>query len=311
MTTKHLIPTGYLIIVLLLFTSCIKTLSDQLPEPPPKLVVNAAISSDSILTVNISKSIPILNNENNMTLPFVQGATINFYEDGQFLFPLQETDHGYYSKPAYKPSEGRVYSIKVDKQGFASVSAQTTIPEKVGIISFDTTIVTEEYQDYSEKIISCELKYTDDNNIENFYSLECIKSYYDPDDNYFVEHQYIFVEESEEYFYDKPYGILLWTDKLTNGQTVSIKFEIDPYYIYYQPEGNDDVSVKYTIYLKSLEEDYYQYEKSKHLYYENGDGDDPFTEPVLIYSNVENGLGVFGGFSSDTTSFNYFIDYQY
>jgi hypothetical protein len=80
---------------------------------------------------------------------------------------------------------------------------------------------------------------------------------------------------------------------------------------FYSIKADGFTAIKKMVYLKSLEEDYYQYEKSKHLYYENGDGDDPFTEPVLIYSNVENGLGVFGGFSSDTTSFNYFIDYQY
>jgi hypothetical protein len=309
MNTKNLIFAGYLLMILVLGNSCIKTLNDQLPEMEPKLVVNAAISPDSILTVNISQSVPVLNNESSDNAPFVSGAAINFYEDGQYLFQLSETENGYYKKPDFTPVPDHSYQIEIEKQGFQKVKAVTTIPATVLIDSFDTTVTIDDYGDYQDILIKCKLKYTDDVAAENYYAVECYSTYFNEDNEKFVEKQYIYVDENEEYFYDKPYGELLWTDKLTNGQTVTIKFTLYPYYGYYSPEGNEDRSVKYTIYFKSLEENYYKYKKSLYLYYENGGGDDPFTEPVLIYTNVEDGLGIFGGCNNDTTSFNYTIEY--
>jgi hypothetical protein len=53
-------------------------------------------------------------------------------------------------------------------------------------------------------------------------------------------------------------------------------------------------------YLKEITEDLYRYYYSyeEHLYAK----DDPFSEPVTVFSNVNNGLGIVGAFAQDVDS---------
>jgi len=48
--------------------------------------------------------------------------------------------------------------------------------------------------------------------------------------------------------------------------------------------------------LSSVSEDYYKYNVTL-AKYEQTQGD-PFAQPVQVYSNIENGFGIFGGYSS-------------
>ncbi len=300
------------ILAVLLFSSCTKTIDDQLPENEPKLVINGLINPDSVLRVNISKTVHVFENESSNNPPFIEGAATKFYRDGEFLFNLEEGDNGYYSKPGYFPSLNHNYKIEVEKTGYPSVFAETKIPSPVLIQSFDTTLNSGNGDDdfyYGEKI-SCELKYHDPSGTGNFYRLDCFLLYYDEAGNEYLSIQYIYVNENEEYLFDKTFGYLLWTDQLTDGDEVTINFGFYPDG-YYFAEGNPEnaSSVTYLFVLNSVSEDFYRYDKTRSLYFDTGGSNNPFSEPVLIYTNITNGFGVFGGFSNDTVSLQYTFDY--
>ena len=55
------------------------------------------------------------------------------------------------------------------------------------------------------------------------------------------------------------------------------------------------------IYVAVVDKPYYQYLKAISA---SGkiDNDDPFSEPVLTYTNVQGGLGVFAGFNTTATT---------
>ena len=50
--------------------------------------------------------------------------------------------------------------------------------------------------------------------------------------------------------------------------------------------------------LRTLSEDQYRYQRTRILQ-EFSEGD-PFSEVVPVYTNVENGFGIFAGYSSDS-----------
>jgi hypothetical protein len=52
--------------------------------------------------------------------------------------------------------------------------------------------------------------------------------------------------------------------------------------------------------LRSISKEYYDYQTSLNEYW-NADGN-PFAQPVQVFTNIENGFGIFAGFgkSSDT-----------
>jgi hypothetical protein len=57
--------------------------------------------------------------------------------------------------------------------------------------------------------------------------------------------------------------------------------------------GGSDGSQKFRFTLTKGDEAYYQYHRSLFSF----EGDNPFAEPVRLYSNVNGGLGVVAGFS--------------
>jgi hypothetical protein len=58
---------------------------------------------------------------------------------------------------------------------------------------------------------------------------------------------------------------------------------------------NQSDSTIIVVSLMSLSEDYFKYKLSLEKYQETAG--DPFAQPVQVYSNVENGFGIFGGYS--------------
>lgn len=296
------------ILTILLFSSCTKVLDDELPENEPKLVINGLINPDSILNINISKTVHVFENEGNNSLPFIEGATTKFYRDGEFLFNLEEHENGYYSKPGFFPSLNHTYKIEVEKSGFKAVNAETRIPNPIDILSLDTIHASESSDYYYGTKIKCDLKYLDPAGVDNYYRLDCFLHYVDEQGQEVVYRQAVYVDENDEYFFDKSWNYLLWADPLSDGNEVTISFGIYiDNYAYY--ENNDTVDVSYLITLSTLSKDLYKYDKTRSLFFDSGGSDDPFSEPVLIYSNITDGYGVFGGFSGDTISFQYSYNY--
>jgi hypothetical protein len=99
--------------------------------------------------------------------------------------------------------------------------------------------------------------------------------------------------------------VLFFSDELFNGEMKEIQINYFPYYsgvglfYYYVP------SRKFTVYLRSISENYYRFRKSEKAYssFRNqfelwkGAGD-----YVQIYSNIENGYGLFAGYSTSMDS---------
>ncbi len=296
-----------------LFTSsCIKNINDDIPKTEPKLVINGIINPDSIFKVNISKTVHVFENETQQNLPFIQGAVVKVFKDGEFLFNLDEGNNGYYLKSGFYPSRAHIYKVEVEKAGYTTISAETGLPDFIPVNDFDTTIrITTDYG-YPETVIDCKLQYHDPAGVENYYRLDCFVSYTDNDGVTFVERQYVYVDDANSHLYDKDYSYLLWSDVLNDGNDVTVDFNT---YVYFYPDENsgmnsDSVELTYTVFLSTMSEDYYKYDKTRSLYYENGGSSDPFTEPVLIYTNVDNGYGIFGGAGSDTISFKYLYEIQ-
>jgi hypothetical protein len=51
--------------------------------------------------------------------------------------------------------------------------------------------------------------------------------------------------------------------------------------------------------LLNTEKSYYQYHKSLHNY---NDSEIPFSEPTLLYTNIEGGLGIFTSYTKKVVS---------
>ncbi len=92
---------------------------------------------------------------------------------------------------------------------------------------------------------------------------------------------------------------ILFSDQLIDGKPYSIRAMAMTHSLSSADSAVVDIR------LHSISESYYKYLKSRQKHYESID--DYLAVPVIVYSNVENGTGFLGGYSSDVYTFTTFI----
>jgi hypothetical protein len=181
---------------------------------------------------------------------------------------------------------------------------------------------------YTETLRVFHLKFTDPGNIKNYYRFTCSitrghrENYYWNDEigayEYIDSIKIVYVDNQDDIsistddpllvgeddaddflFMDAGNEYNLFTDELINGQTYELSFN-NYYYSDYKEEMQEGEFVESTIQLMTLSNEAFLYIKSS---YEHWWYDEEFlTEPVQVYSNINNGLGIFAGYSIDEYS---------
>ena len=285
---KHLflIITGFT-----LFISCEKEIVLPENDSKPQVVVNCMFAADSTWLITLSESRALLNND---ALPYISNGTIKLLNDadleiGEFIFDSE----GKYRLSAPTPIVGSTYKIKVDVPGYETVSAAAYAPKMADIIAIDTLSKPHIYA------MSYDIKIQDQINVANYYSVSIIgRSYWvdteTMDTNVYevsgittaepyVANGYEDFETNERYAEE-----FFFSDELFDGDLIS--FKVIGSLITIDNPGF------YRVCIKSYSEAAYKYFVSLKKY-EQADGDF-FAEPVQVISNIENGLGIFGGYST-------------
>ena len=316
--------------IFFLSQACESVLFIELEEAEKLIVVNGVITNESTVAVQVSRSRHILDNAPVVPL---EDATVRLYHGGGLVEDLTYSENGYYMTGYFTPAIGETYTIEVENAGYPAVTASSEIPEPVMIQRLDTATVTIVYDDeydygYSEEFLQFDLTLNDPPGVENFYLLfaEADRSwteyrdttvrvvdslYYGGQWNYFLKDSTYTIYEIHRYT-DWPYintediiveamtshGVL-FSDQLIEGKTYSIRGE----FYAYQLEASDSAVVD--IKLQSISESYYKYLKSRQNHYDTKEN--YLAVPVIVYSNVEEGAGFFGGYSADVYTITTFI----
>ncbi|OFX45366.1 MAG: hypothetical protein A2046_06545 [Bacteroidetes bacterium GWA2_30_7] len=305
-----LFESCYYLILFILFTftfySCRKVIDVELPSKEGKIVINSFFNNNESLIINISKSLHILDNKESKLL---DDAIVNIYENNVFKEKLTNINNGNYIANTFIPSFDKLYKVNVSYPDLKDAYSENMIPMPIKIISIDTSTVYttnnntgmnqnggNSYPQYQLKI-----KFKDNESVKNFYSL-----------NVFVKNQNSYIKSSQNIQLNNYYPIYFtstdliiesmqnnatafFSDDFINGKEYVIIINIDKYNF---PNTNNEVLVV----LNSVSEDYFLYSKSYNLY-QSVKGN-PFAEPVQVYNNIENGYGIFAGYSSDTLGLN-------
>jgi len=293
---KRLIIKGFCFIVLIA-VSCVQELDvDRLPESRQQLVLMGLFSQKDTFAVQLTKSYPITYDSHELDykeLIYVKNGTIELYENGILIDTLKHQKEGYYQAPGFIPSAGKTYAVRASAPGFEeTIHAKSSIPEPVKIHKLDTS--------QSNTI----LYFNDPQNEKNYY-WSFIKrfdylEYYGPNhpDNWL----WIGDHADNDYRYAPAAAQsnlrLILEDSELNHQTGTFEMELT-----LKARARMGYSIL-IIYLANLSEDLYKY-----LYTLNQQVKTTGTilpEPVILYDNVENGIGIFGGYGAavDTLIFD-------
>lgn len=280
---------------LFLIYSCEKIIDIDIPERERKIVLNSLITPDSLIKIHLSESESIL--KAGFSMDIIENATVQLYENNSFAALLLYTGEGCYVSSDFYPREESQYRVEVSVPGKDPVSSSVLIPDTVKIISIDTNIISSN-KEWAE--LQVRLKFVDPKEIDNYYIVKAKTFGRDPINpalsgfgpmNVYLESESPIISK-----YGKPEGGLVFSDKLIDGSTYELSFDL-----YFYPYGSDSLSTFIHFYLQSISESYYYYVVSKAMQEELTDN--PFAEPVQVYNNIEGGLGIFGAYSSSVDSF--------
>jgi len=296
---KHLI----FILIILITTSCSKIIEIDIPEKDKQVVVNCLLTPDSTLNVELTKSLYIFENNTD----FINNATVELYENNIFVENLTYKDSGNYYSPNINPMENNIYEIRISTPDFTNILAIDTIPEKVLINSILTTdyIGTNQFgQSFAELTVDI----TDPSNTDNYYEIFLMCRYVVdyPVNNtvittgvrWFSNDIAITEENGTTDNNTNKYGSFIFSDKYFKGQNYDLK-------VNYLPEtGTEDY--KLFVILNTVSKQYYDFKK-KLMLYRNARNNEfwGINEPVFVSGNINNGLGIFAGYSTNIDSLNW------
>ncbi len=293
-----------------ILSSCEKYIEFEGENKPPRLVVNGLIEPDSVFRVDLSHSLGFIDVGE---IRSVENGTVDvFLKNGPFLETLAHMGDGIY-EGSLVALAGESYRVEAAAAGMADVSAVDIVPYPVAIANWDTITSTSEGF-FGSSSLNVSFTITDPAG-ENYYAIEAFEAQYytvdvvgyDPqteqpiyDTIYFDNPQRFALGLStndvvltSEYTSALGDGILydnrfLFSDELFRGSTRTFNFNIDYF------TGSSDMEIK----LTSISADLFQYYRTQRSY--NDASGDPFSEPVQVFSNIEGGLGIWGGQSSQS-----------
>lgn len=294
----------YLFIYLAILYSCTKIVPLNNIPADDKLVLNSILNPDSAITVYLSKTSAILDTN----IYWINDAEIEVYKNDIFEGLLTNIAAGKYMSSVF-PEEGATYSLKINYPGYETPSSSDSIPKMIPL-NYSTYTTPVGFDESGFPISEAYINFSDPINQKNYYELIFLEEYNNVLDvfNYFLETDPAFNAEGAPPNY---YGLLYFSDELFNGSVYTFKMKFSAGY---QMDGDGEYidSGPYYIVLRSISENYYLYKKSLawHLFTQGNSISDinsflVLGDPVDMYSNIENGYGIFASYSSDTTRLHF------
>ena len=305
--------------------SCSEVIDIDVEEEDKVLVLNGMLSPDSLIKINLGKSMGILDGDN--SFEFIYNAEVKLYEDDEFIQNMPIDTFGYYISSIY-PKMNSKYKIIVTSGDFPQIEAETTIPKIVPISEMTSDFTmdsvteqwwnpqTQEYFDTTFISMSEEgyinITFDDPANETNFYfvTLSALLPIYEYSE---FGGEYVRVGEKmtsisyevntisyNNYFYMNNFTGYIIADELFNGQSYTLNAKIYSWnFGGYYGQNSMPLSPIY-VHLHSVPEELFNFITSYNKYEEASYN--PFAEPVNIFSNIKNGYGFFMGYNTATDS---------
>jgi hypothetical protein len=313
-----------LIIVMLLLVSCTEVIEFKGEKMDPKIVIYSLLQPDSVITVSVTKSHPVF--EEKYVPQQITDAVVKLYRDGEFIgtliyvAPVPQPEYypavpfSKYVSQGVKPVSGSTYRIEVEMAGLKTASGEAKLPDLVPILGIDTA---EDLQAEENILLKVKVRFSDPAGKNNFYritarradgsyygnkgepwSLDFPVMVYEEDCSYASGNDPVINPQQEEdlfgmYLQNSYY---IFGDELIAGKQYDLALELNHRW----PDTDYYEFSQFNFELQSITEDLYLYLRSSSAHSQTNESF--ITEPVLVYTNIENGLGVVGAMSSSAVT---------
>lgn len=279
--------TSSILAFLILLFSCETIVDIPIPFEKPQVTVNGVLKANYPPEIELTYSKHIL--DNNYDYAPISNAQVTLESESGSIELEFDGEKEVYQNPDYLIQAGTGYRVIVSVPDYDPIEASDEVPATVRIKDFTLhgEVPQKDNSESSDQSVSI---FFDDPAGENFYE---IYAYYSNSyENESEERRNPVYLTAKNPVYENNYAAwdsILLNDKLFDGGEASIELLISSYYF-------DEPDIY--IVLNSVSKSYYQYATTFGL--QDWNEGDPFAQPVQVFSNVKNGIGILMGRSSDS-----------
>jgi len=271
----------FIIIGLLTIGACTKPIDLELPPYSSKIVVNGEFDSEKTIELQVTRSLPILQ-ASDSTGYLLKNASITVFENGVVIGNATYMAGKYFLNK--QPKNGASYRVDVTAPGYNNASANLNIPKATPISASYKDSIGLDADGF--KVGQLTVSFTDAPGTSNYYRF-FIRYYNSGIMTWFpftiVSNDILFLNNEKQ-----KDGSYLFSDATFSGKTKTLTFNVQSATVKGSP--------KFEISIKSFNEDYYYYLQQTNAY--NQDGNGFSNDPVILRTNVTDGLGIIGGVSN-------------
>lgn len=304
-----------------LLCSCTKEIDFNGDYTGEKIVLFSCANPDQALTATVYKSVFIYSKDAGNCTQTLSGAKVTVIVNGKDTYTFKEVktvyehdsedywmyggkefDTEYVSE--YIPKPGDHIVVKASYPGLKDVQGETAVPQRPVARISSSRVEDNPDNEYWDRM-HFSVTITDPAGEENYYRLNAMTESKGQEwDEYAISQNWHVLYSRDVIFYDTSVGGMLesiggsdfvvpdlFDDGSFNGQshTFPVWFEF-----YSDPEEGTEIPEKCTVTVDNISESLFKYGKSIAAYNGNEGFASIFGEMVIIYSNVENGLGCVG-----------------
>ncbi len=281
------------ILALFHYSSCVKQIEYDFSDFNPVPAVNGILISDSIINLQISFAEKI----DTSAIRFIDDAEVLLYEDDEYLETLTNIENGKYIS-SFSVAPLKSYRCEVLIRDYPLVTCTDSIPE-----ASDLSIISQTnragFDEEGEYFGSVTFTFRDNPLIRNYYEIRLSRRIRETRRNlplFNTTYDFLLNEGIEP----ASTSTLLFSDEL-------IKEEYNTITLNYKHQSKSvrdgrQYFKAHTLYLelRTISYNYYRYMKSFYLYNENIYPKiiEGVISPFPVYSNIDNGYGIFAGYSA-------------
>lgn len=306
-----------LLIIILGLGACTKEVEFTGTQSDPRLVVNGLQQVGQPACLSVEKSTFFLDDQPDCR---VKDVHVDLYVNGVFMEALQvrdslEMEEYYewhddidpilkerlryafnYCQGSYLLCEGDELRFEVSSSEFDMATAEVTMPEAPQVISFDTVRIEPDY-DYGFNVhFALKLNDPVGSDYYNLYPQGGLAGFTSTDPVFTDLTETEDIEDffgGAEYYGHGPYNV--FNDKFFDGSEYTLSMEKSLY--------DEEIYEPLVLEVSRVDANFYQYLRSYNAYSSSNPESiiGLFTEPVQVYSNVRNAIGVVGAQSQGVT----------
>lgn len=293
-----------LIFITLLYTSCEEDFVLTKKEFSPQLVINSVFKPDHKWVVHVSTSRDILNPDSH--IKNVDNANVIIIEKfSQYKIYLKYKGDGIYSSDYYPPQPDKTYELVVEVPGYKTAKAQSIAPKKANIVNIIKDVV-------DEKVSKVNFEVKDDSNQYLIWNYISSNGKSGPVDTIFTGNPKSFAFG----FFSYDNFLNGWSERGNDAISSDGVFSsnlVDGGGDGGKSNGSDTIigdsdntqtqeyEVKRYLRVVTASSNMYNYYKSVERFLSANNHNSSFSISPQIYSNIENGLGVFAGYTEQLT----------